>query len=414
MIASDMAKLVRAVTKRYSKQRKTEKRHARARSNRLARLSRAKQLTQVDAANAVIPEAYAKASSNGRYPAKARQIFYAARKRVLELIGQDSIDSKYFTQTLLPSFVAANEQLTKHWRIAYDPRGHLSEPHTGYSIGIGTLEVESYLTRIRVHRPPEIKAELSLPYPTIGMTNRCSGSLFIEKEGFDELFTQEKLAERYDLTIMSTKGDSVVAARRLVDHLCNTQTDVPVLLFHDFDKKGVEIGRLLTEVSSEAEEGGRVRYRFENQVKFIDCGLWLADVEEWGLESEPCPFKGDFPVGSWASEDDRDFLRSGQRVELNAFTSEDFIRWIESKLEEHGIRKVIPDDETLDEAYRRALQITTVNRKIKGLIKKAARDATVAKIPPTLRDDIEAELKSHPEIPWDEAIARIIDPKRGK
>jgi hypothetical protein len=270
------------------------------------------------------------------------------------------------------------------------------------------------LHRICHHKTPAIKAELPLQYPTIGTKNRCSAVLFIEKEGFAELFEQVQLAEKYDLAIMSTKGDSVVAARHLVDHLCNTYTDVPVLLFHDFDKKGVEIGRLLTEVSSEAEEDGRVRYRFENQVKFIDCGLWLPDVEEWGLEAEPCPFEGKFPAGTWASKDEQEFLWSGKRVELNAFTSEDFIAWIEAKLEEHGIKKVIPDDETLDQAYRRVFQIAIVNREITKLIEKAGKDAALAQVPSTLRADIEAKLEAHPEIPWDEAIARIIDPTRGK
>jgi hypothetical protein len=69
-------------------------------------------MSQVDAAAEAIPTAYAKASSNGRYSAAARQVFYAARKQMLELTGKDSIKSKYFTQTLLPSFLAANPQLT--------------------------------------------------------------------------------------------------------------------------------------------------------------------------------------------------------------------------------------------------------------------------------------------------------------
>jgi hypothetical protein len=41
-----------------------------------------------------------------------------------------------------------------------------------------------------------------------------------------------------------------------------------------------------------------------------------------------------------------------QRVELNAMASEQFVACIERKLAEHGIKKIVPVKETLDEAYR--------------------------------------------------------------
>ena len=49
------------------------------------------------------------------------------------------------------------------------------------------------------------------------------------------LFEAVKLAERYDLAIMSTKGMSVTASRQLVEELC-ARHDIPLLLLHDFDK----------------------------------------------------------------------------------------------------------------------------------------------------------------------------------
>ena len=56
-----------------------------------------------------------------------------------------------------------------------------------------------------------------------------------------------------------------------------------------------------------------------------------------------------------ASPEEIDFLMT-KRVELNAFTSDKLVEWIEGKLEEHGVAKVIPDEATLTEAYRRELQ----------------------------------------------------------
>ena len=67
--------------------------------------------------------------------------------------------------------------------------------------------------------------------------------LFIEKEGFDDLFDAVQLRERYDLAIMSTKGMSVTAARELVDGY--GQAGIPVFVLHDFDKSGLSIAHTL-------------------------------------------------------------------------------------------------------------------------------------------------------------------------
>jgi hypothetical protein len=62
-----------------------------------------------------------------------------------------------------------------------------------------------------------MSGSLSLGINTSGPVNRYRYALFVEKEGFDELLKSVKLARRFDLAIMSTKGMSVTAARHLVD-----------------------------------------------------------------------------------------------------------------------------------------------------------------------------------------------------
>ena len=59
-----------------------------------------------DAAWAVMEDAYRLASGGGRYPANARQIMCAARPDILRLTGKDRLDDHYFTQKLLPDYVA--------------------------------------------------------------------------------------------------------------------------------------------------------------------------------------------------------------------------------------------------------------------------------------------------------------------
>ena len=66
--------------------------------------------------------------------------------------------------------------------------------------------------------PDEIpRIELSRRFPTSGPRNRFGAILFIEKEGFKPLLDAARIAERFDIAIMSTKGMSVTAARQLIE-----------------------------------------------------------------------------------------------------------------------------------------------------------------------------------------------------
>ena len=40
-----------------------------------------------------------------------------------------------------------------------------------------------------------------------------------------------------------------------------------------------------------------------------------------------------------------------RRVELNAIPSDVLVKWIEAKLKKHGVKKVVPDDNLLDNSY---------------------------------------------------------------
>lgn len=54
----------------------------------------------------------------------------------------------------------------------------------------------------------------------------------------------------------------------------------------------------------------------------------------------------------------------GQRVELNAMGSRQLVDWLEGKLTAAGVKKVVPDDEALTAAYRRARKLAVVRRAI--------------------------------------------------
>ena len=102
-----------------------------------------------EAAYLSFPNAYEEASGGKALSPSARQVFYVARPRILQLTGKDMLDSKYITQTLLPNFEAEHPELTQGWDVTYDARGSMIEPHTGIQVGLGTLEVREYLNDAR-------------------------------------------------------------------------------------------------------------------------------------------------------------------------------------------------------------------------------------------------------------------------
>lgn len=113
---------------------------------------------------------------------------------------------------------------------------------------------------------------------THGSEGRFGGLLYIEKEGFMLLLERARLAEKFDIGIMSCKGMSVTAARQLVDRTC-ARYGIPLLILHDFDISGFSIAKTLCSDTR--------RYSFRNEFQTIDLGLRLDDVRDLELESEP-------------------------------------------------------------------------------------------------------------------------------
>ena len=279
-----LAEGVLAVTKDWAAIKKKEDRDRRQAESTRERYWRgySSRVTAKAAAYEVMSEAYEKASGSGRYPANARQIMYAARPAIQEQTGQ-TLSDVYITQVLLPNFIREQPDKTAGWDVIYDARGHLWEPHTGEHIGLGTLEVREYLRGMESALDLGIKSpSLNGRFPTSGPCNRYNTVLYVEKEGFLPLLERARFAERFDLAIMSSKGMGTVASRRLIENLSETVT---IFVVHDFDKSGFSIAGTSTRDTR--------RYEFTRDPDVIDLGLRLADVEEWGLQSESVQYKSD-------------------------------------------------------------------------------------------------------------------------
>jgi hypothetical protein len=342
----------------------------------------------------VMEKAYMAASDNGKLPATATQVMYAARGEIQERTGRQ-LDRQYFNQTLLPEYLA---EKNPSWDVVFDDRGHFTEPHTKTTFGLGTIAVRDYLASIG--EPKWIEPQVTpAGWATRGPAGCFGAVLFVEKEGFLPLFERVRLAERFDIAIMSTKGVSVTACRQLVDEMCE---DVPLLVLHDFDKAGFTIRSTLQRDTR--------RYSFSGNPKVIDLGLRLDDVHELDLEPEQTFDRGTASARHWnlrengATEEEIEFLLR-QRVELNALTSDRLVAWIEQKLHAHRIRKVVPDAKTLLRAYRARVQGIEIRKAVATM----QAQADTVSVPADLAKKVAAFLKKHPHASWNSAIAAIAE-----
>jgi hypothetical protein len=407
--ATTLKSLVEDVTKLWTRQRRAEERGSRSKFSRDSIFDTGlhEPRTFLAAANDILPRAYQHASGGGEYPASKRQLYYACREEFKQVVGKE-LNSNYFSNTLLVQYLNRHPKQAATWKITADARGTLTIPNTAHDLSIpcGTLEMNEFTEEMRGPFDP-MEIELLPPeWPVNKPGERFQGLIYIEKEGFDELLNP--LAARYDLAVISCKGQSVVAARRFIDEFCSEHDGVPLLVIHDFDKSGFEIAQRLTTVSELAEQTDRVAYHFRNKIRVIDLGLRLSDVQEYQLPAETVDFKGYFASDTITTADEQAFLRSGQRVELNAFTSPQFIEWVERKFHEHGLgTRLIPKDDILPNAYRRAFVLGRANDAIQKALEEASDAAVKLTIPKALRTKIRKRMKERGES-WDRALYGIV------
>jgi hypothetical protein len=409
---------IKRVTKVWTRQREREKQAASARARRPSLFTPSK-VDQKEACAIYMEGAYLKASAGGTLPATPRQVMYALRKQVQDLTGEH-LDGHYFSQTILPDYV---DRTGVGWDIAYDDRGHFQEPHAGPIIGLGTLSVRDYLKNgysLTIASLKEVPDMVTAKGPGL----RYGAILYIEKEGFLPLLETMGLPERYDVGLMSTKGTSVIASRQLADQVCH-EYGIPLLLLRDFDRAGFNIAATW--------QRNTRRYTFKNKIEVIDLGLRLEDVEEYGLEPEEVYEKESSNARKneadrhtarrtrlWkdgATWEEVDFLEGEnywdvkQRVELNAFTSDQMVEWLTGKLDdlqEQGvIGKVVPDADTLEEVYRANVARAYFEERVGELADQAWAEAAKATVPDDLAGQVGQGLSQDPLAPWYKVVRSL-------
>jgi DNA topoisomerase VI subunit B len=394
--------VVKATT-RWAKQQKAEIRDANATDRRLAALQRSRRVYENVAVFEALPAAYAKVSDNGKLSASVRQLYYALRNEVQAKTGKP-LGYSYFSQTLLTEYVAEHD--VSDWDIAYDDRGHLTEPHTGKVIGMGTLAVKKYLAD---RKPAQVvEAELyDAHVETNGPDGNYGALLYIEKEGFDTTIDKAHLRDRFDIGTLSCKGMSVTAARSLAEAICRKK-GVRLFALTDFDEAGFTIKETLGHDTK--------RYQFEHEIDVIHIGLQWKDIDDetlWPFAEKAANSKSDDVTRSakmkrhGATDREITFLLT-QRIELNAMTSRQFINFVERKLVKHGVRKLVPGVKLIKDTYRAMVRNEFIRAAFEDAVEEAREEMESIAVPDTIIDQVEAMLKKNPKLRWDEAVAQIV------
>lgn len=402
-IANDILDAVETATAKWTKQKKSEERTPGNIRYRVSRMTKEPSTKQKDAAWEIMEKAYMAASANDTLPANARQIYYQARPLIMALTDDKELKYNYFSQTLLPDYI---EEHGVDWDVVYDARGHFEEPHTSCDMGCSTIEVRDYLDAVK---DPEIidASFASASVDVVGPEGGYAGVMFCEKDGFGPLFKSVDLANRHDLMLISSKGVSVTAMRKLIDEVCGLN-GLPLFVLHDFDVAGFMI---LGTLSRDTR-----RYAFDNEIEVVDLGLRLPDIA--GLEREPAA----------ASKIDRRVLREqlhtngatdeeiailmSERVEINAMPSDALVAMIERKLDAYGLKKVVPGEETLEEAYRAFRRSRGLRKAFAAVEKDYDAKAKDVAVPKDLQMSVRAILDKHRDLRWDDAVQIVLD-KRG-
>ena len=145
----------------------------------------------------------------------------------------------------------------------------------------------------------------------------------------------------------------------------------------------------------------------------IDLGLRLDDALAMGLEAEEVTYDSkcdprDLLRKQGATETEANFLVQsgepknwlGQRIELNAMSSQIFIDWLDRGLLAAGVEKVLPDLALANETYRQAVL------RQRGIAQFKAMTESVVDIivPDGLLERIKTILSARPTEAWDDVV----------
>jgi hypothetical protein len=148
----------------------------------------------------------------------------------------------------------------------------------------------------------------------------------------------------------------------------------------------------------------------------------LHDVRRLQLIDEPVEIKGERESHAetlsrhGASPEEIEFLLGDEndddpkprRVELNMMTAPVFIKFLEDKFAEHGVKKIVPDVTVLEAHARRIIEQQIAQKILEQAMPDIQSQSAAKTLPSNLEKRVKARLKKSPELSWDMALAEII------
>ena len=296
----------------------------------MKRRQQSEKVTMKDAVFSVLADAISKATSDGKYPANVRALYYKVREFVQQHTPEE-LNYTYFSQNLLIEYWRNNG---RNPNIYNDPRGVLHHPHDLFQLPMGTFEVDRY-------KFPEY---------------RYNKILYIEKKGLCNPIQAAQLPEKYDMALIGGEGYACEAVRILLDR-AQTGENYIIFVLHDADPDGYNIARTLQEETARMPN---------HNITVIDLGLTLQSGLDMKLEGENKKRKKELPSTLELTDDEREFFQGdlikrsdnkkewlGKIIELNAMSSDQLIQYVDtgisSALESlNQPYKIVPPEEILE------------------------------------------------------------------
>jgi len=90
-------------------------------------------------------------------------------------------------------------------------------------------------------------------------------------------------------------------------------------------------------------------------------------------------------------------------------TSRQLVDFVEAKVEERGVKKVLPDRDTLTKHSRRIIEQTLTRKALAEMAAEIAQQAENTELPADLAERVRRLLEERPEMSWDQAVAQILE-----
>jgi Topoisomerase 6 subunit A/Spo11, Toprim domain len=234
----------------------------------------------------------------------------AARRR------RGPIDYGYFKSKVLKPYEREHGPIEGMIREAY---GKFVEPHSGESFELGTLEVASYTF------PPHSFDKI----------------LVVEKLTERNKFEHDRIAEKYDMAILYSRGYATEALHELLS--VAEEGEYQVFIWHDADVDGYNIFRNIRQATP----------NMPRAIEVIDIGLTVEEAIRIGCSSEPFESDEALPheLRPLLNDVELKYFEEKQiRFEINGIEADERMAYVEEQLRAHGIRpKYVPPEDELEE-----------------------------------------------------------------